>query len=241
MNLFFVILCFRYGTPYLAPVMSVCSRSHPNLEKCIIDAVDKIRQNVNDGDYGDGRPAPKLDPVHFDKLTVSNGPAFMLSLSNVTIKGPGSFKIKKIRYNLDERKFNISTVIPEMHIFGKYDLKMNILLLKATGNGDFHLALNDTLANMKMEYFIVPTDGKNLVRFKPIDTRLKFNKARFHLTNLFNSDLAMEQFGNQALNQNPNLLLDEVKPTIEKNLGRVFTDISNSAVQGAEEFELLPP
>ncbi|EAT47593.1 AAEL001291-PA [Aedes aegypti] len=100
---------------------------------------------------------------------------------------------------------------------------------------------DDTIASLKVQYRLAPEGDKNFVRFDPIDLKLKFPKAKFYFTGLFNGDPALEEFGNQAINDNPNLILDEVKPSFEKNLGRVFTDISNSVVEGAEEFELLPP
>ncbi|XP_021703692.1 protein takeout [Aedes aegypti] len=239
--LFLVVLGCHNGKPYVAPVLSVCSRSDPNLEKCIMNVVDGIRQNVIDANYGDGRQAPKFDPIYFDRMEINNGAGFRLVLSNVTIRGTGGFVIKKIRSDLAAKKFDIISIIPKMSIVGQYDLSMNILLLRAAGKGDFRLQLNDTIASLKVQYRLAPEGDKNFVRFDPIDLKLKFPKAKFYFTGLFNGDPALEEFGNQAINDNPNLILDEVKPSFEKNLGRVFTDISNSVVEGAEEFELLPP
>ncbi|XP_058819344.1 uncharacterized protein LOC131682126 [Topomyia yanbarensis] len=238
---FLVVLSFQYGKAYVAPVLSVCSRSNPNMEKCITNAVYRIRQNVANGDYGDGRSATRLDPIYFDKLAIVNGQGLRLILTNVTIQGASGFEIKKIRDHLAERKFDIVSKIPVMQINGKYDLDMNVLLMKTTGKGHFNLVLNDTIANMLMEYQVAPVGGKNFIRFNPIDLKLKFGKARFNLTGLFSGDPTLEQVGNRVINENPNLLLDEVKPVFEANLGRIFTDISNSVVQGAEESELLPP
>ncbi|EDS40020.1 conserved hypothetical protein [Culex quinquefasciatus] len=238
---FLVILGFPYGRSFVAPVLSVCSRNDPNLEQCIINVVERIKPNVAAGDYGDGRAAPKMDPVFFKRLDITNGPGLQLNLTDVTIAGNSKFEVKRIRYNLDQRQFNITAVIPTLTIDGQYDLSMNILLMRAVGKGDFHLTLTDTVANLKMEYQVVPRGGKNYVRFNPIEMKLRFPKARFDLTGLFNGDKELEAFGNRAINENPNLLLDEVKPVFEKQLARIFTDISNSVVEGAEESELLPP
>ncbi|XP_062553085.1 protein takeout-like [Armigeres subalbatus] len=236
---FLVVLSFHYGKSSLAPVLSICSKNDPNLEKCIINVVESIRQNVIDANYGDGRKAPKFDPIYFERMEMENGAGFRLVLTNVTIKGAGGFIIKKIRPNIAETKFEITSIIPKMNIVGQYNL--NILLLGAAGRGDFRLQLNDTIANLQMQYRRIPKDGKNFVRFDPIDLKLQFSKAKFHFKGLFNGDPALQQFFNRAIDDNPNVILDEVKPSFEKNLGRVFTDISNSVVEGAEENELLPP
>ncbi|XP_065094125.1 protein takeout-like [Ochlerotatus camptorhynchus] len=238
---FLVILSFHYGKSYVAPVLSVCSRNDPNLEKCIIDVVERIRPNVIEANYGDDRKAPRFDPIYFERMDINNGAGFHLVLSNVTIRGTGGFVIKKIRYDQSAKRLDIASVIPAMNIVGQYNLNMNILLLQASGKGDFRLQLNDTIGNLKMQYRLVPRDGKSFVQFDPIDLKLKFQKAKFHFTGLFNGDPSLEEFGNRAINDNPNLILDEVKSSFEKNLGQVFTDISNSVVEGAEESELLPP
>ncbi|XP_053692557.1 putative beta-carotene-binding protein [Sabethes cyaneus] len=237
-----VVLNFHYGKSYVAPVLSVCSRNDPNLARCITDVVYRIRKNVADGNYGDGRAAPKLDPMHLPQLAINNGPGFRLTLTDVTIRGASEFNIDKLRDNLPEKRFDIVSTIPVMRVSGQYDLDMNILLVKATGKGKFNLVLNDTIASMRMEYQTVPaaSGGKTYVRFNPIELKLKFSKARFNFNGLFNGDPALEEFGNKAINENPHLLLDEVKPSFERNLARIFTDISNSVVQGAEESELLP-
>ncbi|XP_055546858.1 uncharacterized protein LOC129731116 [Wyeomyia smithii] len=237
---FLVVLGFQYGKSSVAPVLSVCSRNDPNLGQCITNVVYRIRKNVADGNYGDGRAAPKLDPMHFPQLAINNGPGFKLVLSDVTIRGASGFNIQQLRDNLPAKRFDIVSTIPVMHISGQYDLNMSILLLKVNGKGKFNLVLNDTIANMRMEYQTVPSGGKNFVRFHPIELKLKFTKARFNFNGLFNGDPALEEFGNKAINENPHLLLDEVRPSFEKNLARVFTEISNSVVQGAEESELLP-
>nr|XP_029733459.1 protein takeout-like [Aedes albopictus] len=219
---FLVVLGFHYGKSYVAPVLSVCSRNDPNLEKCIMNAVEKIRQNVIDANYGDGRKAPRFDPMYIDRMEINNGAGFRLVLTNVTIKGTGGFINKKIRPDLAGKKFDIVSVLPKMTIIGKYDLNMQILLLNAVGKGDFRLQLNDTIANLRVKYSLTPKEGKNFVRIEPIDLKLKFQKARFYFTGLFNGDPALQEFGNKAINDNPSLILDEVKPSFEKNLGRVF-------------------
>lgn len=94
---------------------------------------------------------------------------------------------------------------------------------------------------MTAQYFLEPKDGKNYVKFHPLNIKLKFGKASFYLDNLFDGDQNLGQIGNNAINSYPNLLLDQVKPGIEAHLIRSVTKMANAVVNGAEEQEILLP
>ncbi|XP_062553086.1 uncharacterized protein LOC134218194 [Armigeres subalbatus] len=224
----------------VAPVLQVCSRNDEKLGECITKVVDKIRPNIANGEYGGGRTAPKLDPFSIDKLDIDNGPSFRAKMRNVTIDGLSKFEIQKIRPDIPNKRFYITAKVPSCLVRGKYELNMNILLLKIAGKGNFNLTLDDTLVNMKVQYYLEPKDGKSLLKFHPVELKIKFDKAVFYLQNLFGGDPALERIGNEAINANPHLLLDEVKPAIRDNLRDTLTLISNSVVEGSEEDELLP-
>lgn len=224
----------------VAPVLEVCSRDDPNLGECIMKVVDKIRPNIANGDYGGGRTAPKLDPFSIDKVDIDHGPSFRAKLRNVTIDGFSKFVLKKVRSDLPNQRFLISATVPSCFVKGKYELNMNILLLKINGKGDFNLTLDNTLVNMMIQYYLEPKGDKKYLKFRPVELKIKFDKAKFYLKNLFGGDPTLEEIGNQAINANPHLLLDEVKPAIKNKLQESLTFMSNSVVEGAEEDELLP-
>lgn len=224
----------------VAPVLEICNRDDANLGECIMKVVDKLRPNIANGDYGGGRTAPKLDPFAIEKVDIDHGPSFRAKMRNVTIDGLSKFVLKKIRPDLPSKRFLISATVPTCFVRGKYELNMNILLLKINGKGDFNLTLDNTLVNMMVQYYIESKDGKNYFKFRPVELKIKFDKAKFYLKNLFGGDPTLEEIGNQAINANPHLLLDEVKPAMKDKLQESLTYISNSVVEGAEEDELLP-
>lgn len=94
---------------------------------------------------------------------------------------------------------------------------------------------------MRLKYYLKPgPDGKEYVQFHPIQVKLRFDKGKFNLKNLFNGDPTLGKIGNSAINEDPHVLLDEVKPAFEESLGRIFTAMANSAVSGATELDILP-
>ncbi|XP_055546853.1 protein takeout-like [Wyeomyia smithii] len=221
---------------------TTCSRNDPDFERCVKAVVEKIRPNIAVGDYGPGQPkAPSLEPIYVDRPLIIDNAGFRGKLTNVTIKGAGGFVIGRIKLNLEEKSININVKLPNMVASGQYTMDMRLLVLRINGQGDFELKLDDTLCNVRMKYFLrrSPT-GEETVQFEPIQVKLKFVKGRFNLQNLFNGDKTLGQVGNNVINDDPLVLLEEVRPAFEESLGRIFTAIANSAVSGATELELLP-
>ncbi|XP_055639589.1 circadian clock-controlled protein daywake-like [Toxorhynchites rutilus septentrionalis] len=236
-----VALNLAVGYADISPVIEVCNRTDPALAKCLFEVVDKLRPNIASGDFGENRTAAPLDPFEIDRIDIDRGKSLKASLTNITIYGITGFVLRKIRHNLAERKFNISARLPSVQVKGQYDLSMTILVLKLTGKGPFNMTFNDTLVNLKIHYYLEPEDGRNYIKFHPIGLKIKFKDAQFYLKNLFNGDPVLEQIGNQAINANPHVFLDEVKPALIEKLSKSLTDISNAVVEGSEEDELLPP
>ncbi|EAT47590.1 AAEL001287-PA [Aedes aegypti] len=237
-----VVLHFGCSSARLAPVLTACSRSDPKFEKCVKEVVERIRPNIARGNYGEGQPeAPLLEPIMIDKMSIDHGPGFRAKLTNVTIKGAGDFLVRRVKLNLDEKMFNVSVKLPKMIVNGQYTLDMKVLVLRISGQGDFDLILDNTIANMRLKYYLKPgPDGKEYVQFQPIQVKLRFDKGKFNLQNLFNGDPTLGQIGNSAINEDPHVLLDEVKPAFEESLAKQFTAMANSAVSGATELDILP-
>lgn len=235
-----VIMNLGLSYAYLEPALTVCKRKDPNLDKCITDIVERIRPNIASGNYGSSKQLPTLEPVVIERIRIERGPSFMADFSNLAVKGASEFIIKKLRTNIEKQQINASVILPSLDVNGKYSLDMSILVLRIAGQGDLKAVLNDTKALLKLEYFTENVDGKDLVRFRPIDLKLKFDKASFYLTNLFNGDPNLEKVGNEAINENPMVLLDEVKSSFEENLSIKFTELANSLVKDAELSEILP-
>ncbi|XP_055599392.1 uncharacterized protein LOC129749460 [Uranotaenia lowii] len=228
------------GFGEIPPILSICNTTEPEYAKCLQDVVEGLRPNIASGDYGPGRNTTQLEPFNITKLDIDKGDSFKCLLRNLSITGVSKFVFKKIRDDIPNKWINISTRLPLMVTKGKYDLKMNLLLLKITGKGDFNLTLKDTLCNLKIKWYIDEQDDKRFIKFNPIDVRLKFDKAKFYLDNLFGGDPALSVVGNEAINANPMVLLDEVRPTLEENLRSSLTEIANTVVEGAEEDEIFP-
>lgn len=64
--------------------------------------------------------------------------------------------------------------------------------------------------------------------------------AHFHLGNLFNGDPNLGPIGNQFINENSKLFVDEMIPGFEKNLAKTFLDITNVVLKDVTYDEMFP-
>ncbi|XP_058453611.1 circadian clock-controlled protein daywake-like [Malaya genurostris] len=239
-GLLLLVLNLGFSYAYLEPVLSVCKAKDPNLDKCIVEIIERIRPSIASGNYGSEIQHPRIESMILEQIRIERGPSFSANFSDLMINGSSKFIIKKLKTDLSQKQINVSVILPVLDVLGKYALNMNILVLRIIGKGDINVQLNDTKAILRLQYFTEQVDGKDLVRFRPIDLKLKFDKASFYLQNLFNGDPMLEKVGNDAINENPHVLLDEVKSSFEEGLSEKFTGIANSLVKDSELKEIFP-
>ncbi|XP_039430729.1 uncharacterized protein LOC120413840 [Culex pipiens pallens] len=233
-----VMLNVGVGLGELLPLIEnvVCPADSANVTACIIEAVQTIKEPLITGDYGDGVKGIVLDPYVINKLEVNRGPSFKASLKNVLITGVRNFQIEKLRTDLRKKKFLVAVTFPDLVVRGQYKLEMNIVLLKLTGNGPFNLT-DDPLLKVNLEFY---TDKKNVVFTRPVHVDLEFVHPQLYLGNLFNGDPKLEAIDNQAINDNPNILLNELKPELERHFEESFYQIASTITKGASADELFP-
>jgi Haemolymph juvenile hormone binding protein (JHBP) len=62
-----------------------------------MDSVEKIRPNLNSGDFGGGFEVPALEPMFIDKIAMNRGADFQAIFSNLTVSGPGRFIVQNLK------------------------------------------------------------------------------------------------------------------------------------------------
>uniref|UniRef100_A0A182NEN7 Uncharacterized protein n=1 Tax=Anopheles dirus TaxID=7168 RepID=A0A182NEN7_9DIPT len=228
----------------LPTVLRACPRNSTDLNQCIIDVVNELRPRLATGDFGENFTITSLEPIKIDRLTIERGENFKANFTNFRISGAThektGFIVKKLKTDLPTRQINATLLLPKLQVNSKYSLKMSILVLQINGDGDLQVNLTDTKVSLKLTFYTEMVDGEEYFRFNPIGLKVKFGKARFYLKNLFNGDPTLEMIGNQAINENPDVLLDEVKGGIEENLAKLFTKIAGEVVKDALFEEVFP-
>ncbi|XP_062549035.1 protein takeout-like [Armigeres subalbatus] len=224
----------------LPSIIKVCSRNDPKIDQCIIDEVDHIRSNLANGDFGKEFDIPKLEPLYIEHLKMQRGQDFNAVFNKLNVYGCSAFKIDRLQAKPMNLSFDLAMNIPKLNFTGKYSLKMKLLLLNLQGKGDLKGSLTNTRLAARIRGYTEKIDDKEYIRFHRIGIRLKVENGSFQLDNLFNGDPVLGQVGNQVINENSRVLLDEIIPGLEKNLGRIFTEIINKLLKTATIDEMFP-
>ncbi|XP_058819288.1 uncharacterized protein LOC131682093 [Topomyia yanbarensis] len=235
-----LIAVIKVADSVLPSNIKVCSRGEPKMEQCIIDSVEHIRPNLANGDFGPDFKVPKLEPLYIEQMKLQRGQDLQAVCSKLNVTGCSSFKIERIHAKPSNLSFDIGLSMPKLNFTGKYSLKMKILLLNLQGKGNLTGTLSNVRVAARVRGYTEKIDGKSYVRFHRIGLRLKIDDGKFQLDNLFGGDPVLGKVGNQVINDNSNLFLDEMIPSLEKNLSKFFTEIGNKLLKNATIDEMFP-
>lgn len=99
---------------------------------------------------------------------------------------------------------------------------------------------DDTVANVRIIGRTVDRDGGKYVKIDTILLKAKVGGARYHMENLFNGDPTLGAVGNEFVNANSKLFLDEMIPYIEKSLAKIFLEIVDVVLKDVQFDEMFP-
>ncbi|KAH8322558.1 hypothetical protein KR074_005893, partial [Drosophila pseudoananassae] len=198
-----------------------CSRDDPQLERCIIDAVYKIRPLLVHGDLGDGYKTPPLEPLALDDIELGRTSQFQAVFQNLEALGGSNFIIDRL--------------------MGTYSLHLNLLLLDIKGRGNMQGYCENAKASVKMRGTRYQRNGQDFAKFTKMTMRIQFKDFKLNLENLFNGDRILGDVGNRLINNNQDLYLNEIVPGLERGLSKKFLDVANEILATATFDEMFPP
>ncbi|XP_055908345.1 protein takeout [Eupeodes corollae] len=224
----FFILCIGFVTSIDLPDTFLKCQRDENFDKCLVEAVNKALPILKDGNEEFGIPV--LEPLEVKSLVVDAGtPPINLkqTLKDVKIYDLiSTSRVTKYRTDLDKYLIICDSKTDRMQIFGDYTMTGRILLLPITGNGK----ANITLVNTKIEHRLIgepyEKDGVKYMKLK--DYKIEFHPKRVYMNfeNLFN-DKTLSETMNRFLNDNWETVFSELKIGYQKNMGKIFRDLSN--------------
>lgn len=86
----------------------------------------------------------------------------------------------------------------------------------------------------------VMRDGEEYLEFDKMKLKIFIGKAYLNLQNLFNNDPVLGRISNDIVNENAELFLNEIKPSLETSLSEKFTEIANKITLRFTYKELFP-
>ncbi|KXJ73630.1 hypothetical protein RP20_CCG015383 [Aedes albopictus] len=242
--------------------MSVCNRDDPDLDKCVLAVVEKMRAHIVSGDYGNGTKLPSLDPLYMERLDIDDGTNLQATFRNTVITGAKNFHVDKMHVNPESKTINLLITLDKVVLKGKYNMNLRLGLLLIDGDGDSVLEISnaeqtlspeillthlisfsaDVKLLLKMHYFFAEnSSGRKTMQFHPIDVKMKYaGTAKFNMTNLLKGKPRLGQAANDAINESPDVILEKTRQPVEQFFSKLFTTIANGLMNDAEEQEAFP-
>ncbi|KAG5675666.1 hypothetical protein PVAND_005553 [Polypedilum vanderplanki] len=231
-----VVLLVSHISSELPKIIKVCPRSSSDLNKCIIESIELLRPHITIGDLGDNFTVPKLEPLSIDEIIIDNGNDLEANFKNLSVFGPSKFNVLNLNTNITQMQFDFDLELPSLEFFGDYSIVLNILI-KFRGKGKLKGLFKNCKTHVKANAKII--DEQNHMEFT-LDVKMKVSYAQFELQNLFDNDSFLSKLGNRIINDNYEIFLNELKPGLEKSLGKIFSNIVNNILKNSTYDEMFP-
>lgn len=95
-------------------------------------------------------------------------------------------------------------------------------------------------ADVKLKGHLEEINGKNYLQFEKFDIKLYIEKSHINLARLFARDPVLGRATNEVVNENSELFINEIKPSLELSLAEKFTNIANTITRSFTYEELFP-
>lgn len=106
---------------------------------------------------------------------------------------------------------------------------------------NYIITISDNMkADVRLRGNIEQIDGKNYLQFEKFDIKIYIEKSHIDLQNLFAQDPLLGRALNEVVNDNSDLFLSEIIPSLEASLSEKFTNIANRITRSFTYEELFP-
>lgn len=217
-----------------------CSRSDPQLNSCIKNSFNALKQNLPTGIPELG--VPPIEPLEIDELIMENNAGAVrikARFSNIVVYGASNYSVRDVRNDIKNLRIDMSLGIPRVEVTGKYDVVGNVLLLPVQSRGNFWAEFSNISAIAKIfgeERF---KGDKSFMHINKLGIDFTMKNAKFKVEDKLNLQSVLGDAINQFLNTNSKELIQEMRPTASKSIAKVFKEILNTAFSKVEMKEWL--
>lgn len=152
-----------------------------------------------------------------------------------------------MKANIRDLKFDAIVKFPRLDMTAKYHLDFGIFGFQLKGQGDSNTIIDNSRGRitMRAKKYINPETGKEHMKFDKILIKIQIGSIKkATLTNLFGAGLASSSIFQEILNTvirtQPEFVVAEINPPIERTLSEMTTDIINQVAKVATYDEVFP-
>ncbi|KAG5895538.1 hypothetical protein JTB14_010682 [Gonioctena quinquepunctata] len=219
-----------------------CHRFDKNLNKCLLDATDKLRKTI-----GEGIPSlkmPRFEPFFLKELIVEQGTRavnFKADMKDILIYNLTSYKFSRFDFNVSSLEIFGECSFKNLKLKGDYEIHGKFLVVPLEGAGNLTVSLDDCSATVHQKFKIQKRKG--LEYLTPILTNgtLVVGTTTAQLDGLFGGNAELANFTNKFINENSAELVREMQPVLNKVLSDIVEDLVIKVISNQIPFGKLFP
>jgi hypothetical protein len=224
----------------LPPYIKQCRSNDPELVECIKGAIMHLRPWLKTGIPE--IQMPSTEPFLMDSLSLAltGGPnGYKINLKDMEVFGASNFTVRSIKLAEGTKPFEAVITIPKLVIAAKYTSSGVLIIIPASGGGEFHAVFEGVRANVR---------GKMSTREKPngvflhvdaLALDLDIKKPKLSVAKIFNNNRILTDATNLFLRENGHEILKAMQPQLQKKLSAEFTGISNTLLNNVPRNNFL--
>ncbi|CAH3980396.1 uncharacterized protein LOC123714477 [Pieris brassicae] len=239
--LFALLFCvFSVYGKILPDYFPQCKKSDPEIEKCIIDAIEVLRPNLLNGIPEVNAPA--LEPFNVPTLKLDRTATNLrlkATIKNMKAYGGSNFKIEKLKLNLDGKyEGQMKLTLPKLSVTADYDVRgSKILTLDISGKGRLMSNFTGITVVVKGAAMVVERDGVEYLQSEKMVTKLKIGHGQLAVDDTERPVAATSAAA--FFNASPGVVLDILNPLIEESSATIFKAFFNKVLSAIPLKEIL--
>lgn len=101
------------------------------------DSIEHLRPFLKTGDLGNGFLVHGLEPMNVDDIQLERGRGFFFHMLNIKAFKTSTFRLDKLRINLNNLDFEFLIEIPRLSSMGDYRINLLLGIAAIKGQGKF--------------------------------------------------------------------------------------------------------
>ncbi|CAH2238204.1 jg11486 [Pararge aegeria aegeria] len=218
------------GAVDIEKYLKVCARNSPDVNDCLVEAVEYGISVMADGikDLG----VPPVDPYVQKELRLeykNNQVQVKMNNKDIRVEGLKHSTVRDARLRADEDSFHleIDMYSPAVSMSGKYEGGGSYNALNITARGTYQTNMTDLVYTWKLDGKPETINNEVYVRIKSFYMRPDVTSMKVHLTNDSPESKELTELGVRLVNENWKVLYKELLPFAMTNWNKIGTKVAN--------------
>ncbi|XP_008551163.1 uncharacterized protein LOC103573744 [Microplitis demolitor] len=213
----------------IAEYVKQCSKSDPQLKKCLIDALHHLRPYLKTGIPE--IELPSVEPFLMDELTLSltggsNG--YRVRLTDLFVRGASNFTVEDIKLG---SPFYATIKMPVLSLAAQYSSSGVLFILPASSNGTYSAKFDQVKVFVKGTVSTSTKNDKNYLHVDSLDVQLVVKNVFMRVQKNTSLSRIISEATNIFLRDNGQEVLKAMDPQLKRKLSVLFSEIVNQLLR----------